>query len=155
MEALGNKSAMSDSLRKEQRSVKQSPVLELRVALTTKDYDRLVEFYCTGLGIEPAQLWTGEGDRAAILDMGRATLELFDEPHADAVDQIEVGRRVSGPIRFALQVPDVQAALERLVAHGATIVHPPITTPWGHRNVRVQDPDGLQVTLYQVLDKAL
>lgn len=131
-----------------------APVLELRVALTTSDYDRLVAFYCVGLGIEPSQLWTGEQDRAAILDMGRATLELFDEPHAAAVDQIEVGQRVSGPIRFALQVPDLPAALERLLAHGATIVHAPIVTPWGHQNARVQDPDGMQITLYQVLDRA-
>jgi uncharacterized glyoxalase superfamily protein PhnB len=125
------------------------PVMELRVALTTGEYERLVEFYCVGLGIEPEELWTGEQDRAVILDMGRATLELFDEAHAAAVDQIEAGRRVSGPIRFALQVPDLRAALERLVAHGATVVHPPIVTPWGHHNVRLQDPDGLQITLFQ------
>ena len=49
-------------------------------------------------------------DHAVILEMGKATLELFDEPHAAAVDKIEVGRRVSGPIRFALQVPDLRAA---------------------------------------------
>jgi uncharacterized glyoxalase superfamily protein PhnB len=128
------------------------PVLELRVALTGEDYERLVEFYCVGLGIEPAQLWTGEQDRAVILDMGRATLELFDEAHAAAVDQIEVGARVSGPIRFALQVPDLEAALQRLLAGGATLVHPPVVTPWKHKNVRLQDPTGLQVTLFQVLD---
>jgi catechol 2,3-dioxygenase-like lactoylglutathione lyase family enzyme len=135
-------------------STPSAPVLELRVALTTKEYDRLVEFYCVGLGLEPAQLWTGDQDRAVILDLGKATLELFDEPHAAAVDHIEAGKRVSGPIRFALQVPDLHAALERLVAHGATIVHPPIVTPWGHQNVRLQDPDGLQITLFQVLDQA-
>jgi catechol 2,3-dioxygenase-like lactoylglutathione lyase family enzyme len=128
-------------------------VLELRVALTTQAYERLVAFYAAGLGLEPEELWTGEDDRAVILNMGRATLELFDEPHAAAVDRIEAGRRVSGPIRFALRVPDLDAALERLVAHGATVVHPPIVTPWGHRNVRVQDPDGLQVTLFQVLEQ--
>ena len=128
-----------------------APVLELRVALTTAAYDRLVEFYCIGLGLEPAQLWTSDQDRAVILDMGRATLELFDEQHAAAVDQIEVGERVSGPIRFALQVPDLQGALERLLAHGATLVHGPIRTPWGHQNVRLQDPDGLQITLFQVM----
>ncbi len=126
------------------------PVLELRVALTTAQYERLVEFYCAGLGLAPAELWTDGQDRAVILDMGRATLELFDEPHAAAVDQIEVGRRVSGPIRFALQVPDLDGALERLTALGATLVHPPTVTPWGHRNARLQDPDGLQITLFQV-----
>lgn len=132
----------------------REPVLELRVALTTAEYDRLVAFYCVGLGIEPEQLWTGGEDRAVILDMGRATLELFDEPHAAAVDQIEAGRRVSGPIRFALRVPDLDAALGRLLTHGATLVHEPIVTPWGHRNVRVQDPDGMQITLFQVLGAA-
>lgn len=131
----------------------QAPVLELRVALTTADYDRLVAFYCVGLGIEPAALWINDQDRAILLDMGRGTIEIFDEPHAATVDEIEVGTRVSGSIRFALEVPDLEAALNRLVAHGATVVHPPITTPWNHRNVRLQDPDGLQITLFQVLEK--
>ena len=66
-----------------------------------------------------------------MLEMGHATLELFDEGYAEYIDDLEAGRRVSGPIRFALQVPDLHAALERLLAHGATVVHPPVMTPWG------------------------
>ncbi|NIV95943.1 hypothetical protein GWN42_24915 [candidate division KSB1 bacterium] len=84
--------------------------------------------------------------------MGKATLEVFDEKQADTIDQIEVGRRISGLIRFALQVPDLDAAMERLIAHGATLVHPPVVTPWGDRNVRFQDPEGMQITLYQAED---
>ncbi len=126
-----------------------SPVFELRVALTTLDYERMVKFYCDGLGLEPAQLWTNGQGKALILDMGHATLEVFDEEHARTVDQIEAGRRVSGQIRFALQVPDLKAATERLLAHGATLVHPPVITPWGDHNVRLQDPDGMQITLFQ------
>ncbi len=128
------------------------PIIELRVALTTSDYERLAKFYCDGLGLEPAQLWNNGQGRAAILNLGRATLEIFDETQAQTIDQIEAGQRLSGPIRFALQVPDLQAAMERLLAHGATLVHPPIMTPWGDYNVRLQDPDGLQVTLFQVRD---
>lgn len=127
--------------------------MELRVALTTADYDRLVRFYCDGLGLEPAALWTNNGDRALLLELGRGTLEIFDEAHADTVDQIEVGRRVSGPVRFALQVPDLDAAIDRLLSKGAVLVHPPVVTPWGDRNARVQDPDGLQVTLFQAPDR--
>jgi uncharacterized glyoxalase superfamily protein PhnB len=126
-------------------------VTELRVALTTSDYRRLVQFYCDGLGLEQNELWTKDNTKATILNLGKATLEIFDEAHANVVDQIEVGRRVSGQVRFALEVPDVEAAVARLVAKGATVVHPPITTPWNHRNVRLQDPDGMQVTLFQVL----
>lgn len=126
------------------------PIFELRVALTTSDYDRLVKFYCDGLGIEPAQVWDNGAGRALMLDMRHAALEIFDEAQAETVDLIEAGKRTSGHIRFALQVPELKAAMERLIAHGATFVHAPVVTPWGDLNVRLQDPDGLQVTLFQV-----
>ena len=130
-----------------------NPVLQLRVALTTHDYERLVKFYCEGLGIEPAAMWNNDGGRALMLDMGNATLEIFDETQAEAIDRIEAGQRLSGPIRFAFQVPDLNAALERLLAHGATLVHPLVLTPWGDTNVRLQDPDGMQITLFQTSDR--
>ncbi len=126
------------------------PVLELRIALTASDYERSVKFYCEGLGLEPAQIWNNDGGRALMLDMRHAALEIFDEPQAGTIDRIEAGRRVSGQVRFALQVPDLKAAMERLLAHGATLVHPPVVTPWGDHNVRLQDPDGMQITLFQV-----
>ena len=129
-------------------------ILELRVAVTTADYERLLKFYTIGLGIEPAQFWQNGQGHAAILNLRRATLEIFDEAQAQTIDEIEVGQRVSGPVRFALQVPDLQAALDRLLVHGATLVHPPVQTPWGDLNARVQDPDGLQVTLFQAQKQA-
>lgn len=121
----------------------------MRIAVTTRDYERLVKFYCDGLGLEPAAFWDN-GGKALMLDMGHAALEIFDEPQAEMIDRIEVGERVSGPIRFAIQVPDLEAAMKRLLANGAILVHEPVVTPWGDRNVRIQDPDGMQVTLFQV-----
>jgi uncharacterized glyoxalase superfamily protein PhnB len=47
-------------------------------------------------------------------------------------------------------VPDLKYALERLLAKGATLVHEPVVTPWGDTTVRLQDPDGMQITLFQV-----
>ncbi|MBC7878591.1 MAG: VOC family protein [Anaerolineales bacterium] len=130
-----------------------NPILELRVAITTSDYERLAKFYCDGLGIEPAAIWNNGDGHALILNMGNASLEIFDEAQAQTIDQIEAGKRVSGQIRFAIQVPDLKSATDRLLANGATLVHPPIMTPWGDYNVRLQDPDGMQVTLFQVSDK--
>lgn len=124
-------------------------ILELRVALTTSDYDRSVRFYCEGLGIEPAAIWNNGQGHALVIDMGTATLEIFDEQQAETIDQIEAGKRVSGQIRFALKVPDLKAAMERLLSKGAILVHAPVTTPWGDLNVRLQDPDGVQITLFQ------
>ncbi len=124
-------------------------IFELRVAVTSQDYERLVKFYCLGLGIEPAAVWNNDGGKAMMLEMGRATLEIFDARQAEVIDGLEVGKRVSGQIRFALQVPDLKAAMERMLANGATLVHEPVMTPWGDFNVRLQDPDGMQITLFQ------
>lgn len=124
-------------------------IFELRVAITSQDYERLVKFYCLGLGIEPAAVWNNDGGKAMMLEMGRATLEIFDARQAKVIDGLEVGKRVSGQIRFALQVPDLKAAMERMLANGATLVHEPVMTPWGDFNVRLQDPDGMQITLFQ------
>jgi catechol 2,3-dioxygenase-like lactoylglutathione lyase family enzyme len=135
-------------------AIPNPPVMELRVALTTHAFDRLASFYRAGLGMAPSQVWPADQGRALVLDMGKATLEVFDEKQAQTVDQIEAGRRVSGQIRFALQVPDLEAATRRLEAHGATLVHGPIVAPWGDKIVRFQDPDGMQITLYQARDAA-
>jgi predicted enzyme related to lactoylglutathione lyase len=128
------------------------PVLELRVALTTAAFDQLASFYRVGLGLEPSQQWPSDQGRALVFDMGATTLEIFDEKKAQTIDQIEVGRQVSSQIRFALQVPDLDAAMKRLAANGATIVRSPVVTPWGNRTVRFQDPGGMQITLYQKPD---
>jgi lactoylglutathione lyase len=125
-------------------------VFELRVALTVDDFNRAVAFYRDGLGLEPGDIWTDSGN-GQIFASGRATLEIFDQEHAAAVDRLETGERLSGQIRFAFEVPDVQAAVERAVAHGARLVHPPRLTPWNHLNARLESPEGLQVTLFQVM----
>jgi lactoylglutathione lyase len=133
-------------------SAPNHPILELRVAFTVSNFERSVRFYAEGLGIEPAALWNNNGGQALILNMGNATLEIFDKKQAQVIDQLEAEKRISGQIRFALQVPDVESAMTRLLAHGALLVHPPVKTPWGDYNVRLQDPDGMQVTLFQIPD---
>jgi catechol 2,3-dioxygenase-like lactoylglutathione lyase family enzyme len=122
---------------------------EFRVALTTDDFERAVSFFRDGLGLDPGELWTDSG-RGQIFWAGRAALEIFDPEYAAGVDHIEAGERVSGQIRFAFQVEDIQQAMERALEHGATLVHEPVLMPWNDLNVRIQSPDGLQVTLFQV-----
>ena len=125
-----------------------SHVTELRVALTVEDFDRAVAFYRDALGLEQIADWSSATGRVVVLEAGRATLELFDSAQAESVDAIEAGRRVSGTVRFALQVEDSGDMAERLVAAGAARVAPPVTTPWGDRNARVRAPDGMQLTLF-------
>lgn len=125
------------------------PVLQLRVALTTSDFERMTRFYTEGLGLQPAAFFENDGGHAVMVELGHATLEIFDEAQARAIDQLEAGGRVSGQVRLALQVADLDAAMERLLARGASLVHEPVHTPWGDHNVRLQAPDGMQITLFQ------
>ena len=123
-------------------------VTELRVALTVADFDEAVAFYRDAVGLEQLADWSGEDGRVILLAAGRATLEIFDQAQADKVDAIEAGHRVSGVVRLALEVDDSEAAARQLVAAGAAEVAPPVITPWGDRNARVQAPDGMQLTLF-------
>lgn len=123
-------------------------VRELRIALTVEDYDRAVAFYRDALGLPEVESWDRPNGRGTILDAGRATLELFDPLQAETLDDIEVGRRVSGAVRLAVHVDDASAVAGQLVAAGATEEHAPVETPWGDRNARVRAPDGMQLTLF-------
>lgn len=40
-----------------------------------------------------------------MLEMGKATLEIFDQRQAEVVDDLEVGKRVSGQIRSHYKYP--------------------------------------------------
>ena len=125
-----------------------SDVKQLRVTLTVDDFDRAREFYRDALGLDEIADWSSDGGRVVVLDAGRATLELFDHRQAESVDLIEAGRRVSGPVRLALEVADSEASARRLIDAGAEEVAPPVLTPWGDRNARVRAPDGMQLTLF-------
>ena len=85
-----------------------SPVRQLRLVVEAEDYDAALAFYRDVLGL-PQQIAyaDGEDDRVAILDVGRATLEIASPGHVRAIDDLEVGRRVAGHLRVALEVAAV------------------------------------------------
>ena len=122
---------------------------ELRVVLTVPDHDTAIRFYRDVLGLrEEASFTDDNGGRATLLHAGRATVEVGDEAHADAIDALEVGRRVAGPVRLAFEVTEAEEATRRLRAAGAGLVAAPTRTPWGSVNARLVGPDGQQLTVY-------
>lgn len=130
----------------------ESPVHELRLAVTVEDYEQALGFYRDVLGLPVIQSWNQPSGSGAILDAGRATLELLSMAQAELVDRVEVGERVAGSVRLALEVENSEQAAEELVAGGAELIAGPVVTPWSHRNVRLRAPDGMQLTLFTVLD---
>jgi catechol 2,3-dioxygenase-like lactoylglutathione lyase family enzyme len=90
----------------------ESPVRELRLALTVEDYEGAIAFYRDVLGLPVTESWDGPDGSGAVMDAGRATLELLSTAQAELVDRVEVGSR----------------------------------------DVRVRAPDGMQLTLFTVLE---
>ncbi|WIG59034.1 MAG: putative oxidoreductase [Ktedonobacterales bacterium] len=121
---------------------------ELRVALTVPDFDAAARMYREGFGLPVTREWNTPEGRGMLLDAGRATLELLDSADSAYTDQIEAGRRVSGPVRLAFAVGDVAATAAALAAHGATAEGPPVSSSWGNPSQRLRAVDGMQLTLF-------
>lgn len=129
-------------------------VLQMRLVVETPDYDDAVAFYRDVLGADvELQVHGDGGEKVTILDVGRATLELSNPAQVEMIDRVEVGRRVSPRLRVAFEVADVEEATTRLAQHGAELVAPPTRTPWESSNSRLEAPAGLQLTLFQELDR--
>ncbi len=126
-------------------------VREMRLVVTSPDYDAALAFYRDTLGLRERTAYHSPGGRVTILEAGLATLELADPGHAAYVDEVEVGRRVAGHIRVALEVGDCQSALEASLRAGARLVAEPTRTPWNSLNARLEAPAVLQLTLFQGL----
>jgi len=124
------------------------PVTELRLVVTATDYDEAIRFYRDVLGLPERASFASPDGRVAILEAGRATLEITDPGHAAFIDEVEVGRRVAGHIRIAFEVGDTTAATRTLEAAGATVIAEPRLTPWQTLNARLEGPAGLQLTLF-------
>lgn len=122
-------------------------VREMRLVVTAADYDEAVHFYRDVLGLREVASYSSDAGPVAILDAGRATLELTSTGHAAYIDEVEVGRRVAGHLRVAFQVDDSRATTRRLEAAGATVIAEPTVTPWKSLNARLEAPAGLQLTL--------
>lgn len=127
-------------------------VLQMRLVVEAADYEDAVAFYRDVLGAPEELVVEGEhGERVAILDVGRATLELSNPAQVAMIDDVEVGRRVSPRLRVAFEVADTEGVTRDLVGAGAELVAEPTPTPWRSLNSRLAAPAGLQITLFQEL----
>lgn len=128
------------------------PVRQLRVVVEAEDYDAALAFFRDALGMpESASFAEGPEDRVAILEAGRATLEITSPAHKQVIDQIEADGRPSPAIRLAFEVNDAPQTTDRLQNAGGEVVAAPVRTPWQSLNSRIDAPAGLQITLFQEL----
>lgn len=132
----------------------QGEVRQLRVVVTAPDFDEALTFYRDVVGMPQSEAYEAEGGaRVAILDAGRATLELSNPAQVAYIDRVETdGDAPSDRIRVALEVDETAVAVPRLAAAGAVVEASARQTPWRSLNARLRGPADLQVTLFQELD---
>ncbi|RZT07951.1 putative enzyme related to lactoylglutathione lyase [Kribbella sp. VKM Ac-2569] len=127
-------------------------VKELRLVVTVDDYDAAVAFYRDALGLPERESYTTGDAQVMILEAGRATLEIANTAQAEYIDEVEVGRRVAGKFRVALEVADSAETTTQLADAGADVIAEPTRTPWNSLNARLETPGGIQLTLFTELD---
>lgn len=112
-------------------------VLASRVLLHPSDPDRSQRFYREALGLAVYR----EFSAGVVFFLGGAFLEVSGTAAAQA-----------GPpgLELWLQVRDVAAEHERLVAAGVPILREPRQEPWGLIEMWVSDPDGVRIVVVEV-----
>jgi len=124
-------------------------IKELRIILTVENLDEIIKFYRDTVGLETSKEWHEATGNGIILDAGRASLELIDESHAKRIDEIEVGKRISGTVRLALNTGgDIESAVDTIVEGGGKAIAEVRQAPWS-KVARVQAPGGMQITLFE------
>lgn len=117
-------------------------VLSGRVLLHPSDFAESLGFYRDTLGLAVYREWGEEGSpvHGVVFFMGGNYLELSRSSGGDVGDMTELW----------LQVRDVDAEHERLRDAGVTIVEAPVDKPWGLREMRIHDPDGLTLVVVEI-----
>lgn len=85
-------------------------VTELRGALTVDDFGRAVVFYRDALGLEQIADWTTEDGPVVVPKRAVRRSSSSTMRRRPLLDGIEAGRRVSGVVRLAFEVPHSDAA---------------------------------------------
>ena len=110
-------------------------VLSSRVLLRPTDYEQSVAFYGSVLGLAVFREWA----TGTVFFLGGGYLELSRSAGPVTDDKVSLW----------LQVRDVDAEHDRLARLGVEVVEPPVDQPWGLREARVRDPDGLLLVLVE------
>ena len=115
---------------------------QFRFVFHPKNYEAAVAFYRDGLQLPIDHDWDfGGGDRGTVFIAGAGMIEL--------IGLLPGAEYVAPAGGFLLvQVDDADRWHALAQERGLTIAAAPVSYPWGHRIVRLTDPDGLGVSLF-------
>ena len=115
-------------------------VLSSRVLLRPTDFEQSFRFYAEILALHIYREWVSGSTRGVVFFLGGGFLELSGSSEAPCSEKVSLW----------LQVRDVNAVGRELEDSGVDIVEAPVDKPWGLREMRVQDPDGVRLVIVEV-----
>jgi predicted enzyme related to lactoylglutathione lyase len=115
-------------------------VLSSRVIVRPVDPERSRRFYRETLGLAVYREFGPADNPGVVFFLGQGFLEVSGRSAEPA----------GGPAAIWLQVRDMRAEHERLVARGVKVVQEPRQEPWGLIEMWIEDPDGLRIVLVEV-----
>ena len=115
-------------------------VLSSRVLLRPSDFERSLRFYAETLGLHIYREWGSGSTRGVVFFLGGGFLELSGTSDAPTSEKVSLW----------FQVRDVDAVGEELEDAGVDIVEAPVDKPWGLREMRIEDPDGVRLVIVEV-----
>jgi catechol 2,3-dioxygenase-like lactoylglutathione lyase family enzyme len=118
-------------------------VLGSRILLRPRDPGRCRHFYREILGLAVYREFGSADDPGLVFFLGSGFLEVSGR---------STDRSGSG-LSMWLQVRDVEAEHERLLAAGVPVVSGPRREPWGLLEMWIEDPDGVPIVLVEVPDE--
>ncbi len=124
-------------------------VLTVRVVRHTRRFDKMLHFYRDVLEMRCISSWKHPDNVGALLSPGKAAGQMVIE--ILNYKGRSVRRSAPSNVDLSLEVRDVNGWHDRLKKRGTAIVSTLEDKPWGHREFSVEDPDGMCVTIYQVV----
>ena len=117
----------------------------MRVLVGATDYSASTAFYRDLLRFPVQEEWDGSDGRGTLFATGGGVIEVMeDSPHHPA-------ERPRG-VRVSIEVDEVDALHARLADASVAPTDPLADRPWGHRSFTIEDPDGLPLTFFEVLE---
>ncbi len=109
------------------------------LGIAVRSIDTALKFYRDQLGLSPnpREAVPQEKVEVAMLPLGSPRIELLEASNPDSVIAKFIEKRGEGLHHVALKVPDLNAAIERLRAHGARLLNEPRQGAGGHTYVFV------------------
>jgi catechol 2,3-dioxygenase-like lactoylglutathione lyase family enzyme len=112
-------------------------ILGSRILLRPRDFARSRAFYREVIGLHIYREFAG--GRGVVFFLGGGFLELSGASADPATATVQIW----------MQVRSVDDAYQRL-RDAVTITEPPADKPWGLRELRILDPDGVQIVFVEV-----